>query len=81
MDTKEDLRWLADGGDRGGFEVVGRGWDNTGFKVGRRWRQEDLGWPASGGDRRLWVIGWSWVRTFWVTVERERYTYKIFEGF
>ena len=55
METEEDLR-LAGGGD------------STGFEVGRRWREEDLGWPASGGDRRLWVIGWSWVMTFWVTI-------------
>ena len=74
VQTEEDLGWPA-GGHRGGFEVVGRRWDSTGFEVGRRWRQEDLGWPAGGGDRRLWV------RTFWVTVERERYTYKIFEDF
>ena len=56
METKEDLGWLAGGGD------------STGFEVGRRWREEDLGWPAIGGDRRLWVIGWSWVMTFWVTI-------------
>ena len=67
LDTEEDLRWLAGGGDKGRFEVVGRRWDNTRFEVGRRWRQEDLGWPAGGGDRRLWVIGWSCVRTFCVT--------------
>ena len=67
LDTEEDLRWLADGGDRGRFEVVGRRWDNTRFEVGRWWRQEDLGWPAGGGDRRLWVIGWSCIRTFCVT--------------
>lgn len=34
LETEEDLRWLAGGGD------------STGFGVGRRWRQEDLGWPA-----------------------------------
>ena len=56
MEIVQDFR-LAGGGDRGGFGVVGR-----------RWREEDLGWPAIGGDRRLWVIGWSWVMTFWVTI-------------
>ena len=72
VETEDDLGWPAGGdrggfGHRGGFEVVGRRWDNTRFEVGRWWRQEDLGWPAGGGDRRLWVIGWSCVRTFCVT--------------
>ena len=66
VETEEDLGWPAV--ETGGFEVVGWRWDSTGFEVDRRWRQEDLGWLAGGGDRRLWVIGWSWVRTFWVTV-------------
>ena len=46
LETEEDLRWLAGGGDNTGSELAGGG-DSTGFGVGRRWRLEDLGWPAA----------------------------------